>query len=510
MGNPINKVKDALNGVKKYWSRPGEGRYLSIKEIASFGAGGVGVYCLVSMMGLVIGVAKVPELYGIDPIHGTIIFLIASVAGLAAQSVFGKVLHTTKTKWGKYKPYLLFMAPLIGLLIIASAYVPQFESAAGRAVYVYLTWIPTLILFNVWNNLFNMMPAVITPNQQERTDMWAPIGLIVNFAPSIFNVVFPIIKGALADIHKEYLAYRFFSIAVVGLGIVLIFFILKVKERVYETEKKVEKIKITEGLKLVLKNKPLIILTIALMLGCLRAVVEMSSETMARLQYAETSREALAIYGALSMVVGFAATPNMILLPLLTRKFNNKTIILGWQVINTLAYVVLAVIGVGNLAVGAESATVLTVVRFFAAFNALGSLLPLMLSEIYDYQQWKTGKRLEGFIQTLAYSAVSLVSQVAMFLPVLIQNAMGYTPNDYFNKGRTEVPADALSKAINYYDISLWISVISGALLITVLLFYNLDKKKHAQIIRDLKERAVNVISGERESADGCDGAEAV
>jgi Na+/melibiose symporter-like transporter len=506
--NPIKAVKGLGANLKKYWSKPGEGRYLSIKEIACFGAGGMGVYMLSTLMGTIITAFKIPEVYGIDVWHGQIIFIIATTAGLFAQPIFGKLLHKTRTKWGKYKPYIIFMTPVIGAILIAVSWLPDPNNSQEihRVIQAYLSCVPALILFNVYNNLFNMMPAVITPNQQERTDIWSPVGLIVNFVPSIFNLVNGWVRSAIMTnfgSEYEFWAYRLFGVVLVSFGVVLVLLMLKVKERVYETEKKVEKIKILEGLKLVAKNKPLIILTIALTLGCLRGVVESSAEMLGRLKYAETFADGMAIFSTLTLVTGFAATPNMILLPLFTRKFNNRTIMLAWQILNTAAYIVLAIIGTANLQIGTQSIIVLTALRFCAAFNAVGSLIPLMLSEIYDYQQWKTGKRLEGFIQTFAYAAVGFVSQLATFIPVFIQSKIGYNPSDYFATERANVPQEVLNRATEYFDVALLISIASGVLMIGALLFYNLDKKKYAQIIKDLKERKVNVVDGEKvETAD--------
>jgi Na+/melibiose symporter-like transporter len=508
-------VKGLVSSLKKYWNKPGEGRYLSIKEVACFGAGGMGVYMICSVMGTLITAFQIPKVYGIDVWHGQIIFMIATTAGLFAQPIFGKLLHKTKTKWGKYKPYILFMTPIIGAILIGATWLPDPNNSQEihRAIQAYVTCVPALILFNVYNNLFNMMPAVITPNQQERADIWSPVGLIVNLVPSIFNLINGWVRSAIKASYgddAEFWAFRLFGVVSVIFSIVLVLLILRVKERVYETEEKVEKIKISEGLKLVAQNKPLIILTIALTVGCLRGVAEGSADILGQITYAATFKEGMEIFSTLTLITGFAATPNMILLPLFTRKFNNRTIMLAWQIFNTAAYIVLAIIGTANLQIGIQSIVVLTGLRFCAGFNAMGSLIPLMLSEIYDYQQWKTGKRLEGFIQTFAYAVVGFVSQLAMFIPVYVQKAIGYDPSKYFNNERVDVPQEILNRATEYFDIALWISIISGILMIAVLLFYNLDKKKYAQIIADLKERKVNIVDGEKVEGASGEGAEAL
>ena len=231
---------------------------------------------------------------------------------------------------------------------------------------------------------------------------------------------------------------------------------------------------------------------------------------MARVKYATNMADAAKIFGSVSLIVGFAATPNMILLPLLTRKFNNRTIMVAWQAFNTGAYLILALVGFQNLQAGTTSAVIITALRFVAAFNAMGSLQPLMLSEISDYQQHLTGYRLEGFIQTMAYSVPLLATQACALIPALIQARVGFNPNNYIIKEGTGglapnlMPENVLSAELvniadTYGNIALWISVASGALMLIALCFYTLDKKKHAEIVAALEAESVNAESIENE-----------
>ncbi|MDR2266183.1 MAG: MFS transporter [Christensenellaceae bacterium] len=488
-------MMNPIKSIKKYWKHPGEGRYLSIKEILFFGAGCLGVNFIITTANTLITSNQIPEIYGIDVIHGIIIFIIASSAGIFTQTAFGKLLHNTKpSKFGKYKRYLYLLVPLVGAFAVAATWLPQDFTEEQRVLFAYFTNIPTLVILNILSNTLNMMPSVITPNQQERTDVWSPVGIIINLAPTLFNVIKGPIRAHFLSRGQEYMTFRVMGIVGIVIGTALTLMLIKARERVYETKTNKEKVKLLEGLKSVVKNRPLMILTLALMLGSLRACVDIHSELIGRLRYGKTFEEGMQTFSMLTLVVGFAATPNMVLLPILTRKFNNRTILLGWQILNTTAFLTLAIIGYSNIPTGTTSAIVITIIRFFALFNAVGSLLPLMLSEIYDYQQWKTGKRLEGFIQTFSYAAVLMVTQLAFLIPVLIQRQLGFNPNNYFDKQIHEVSSATLKTATDYFDIAQWISVVSGILFIIVILFYNLDKKKYAEIVSELKSKNINKL----------------
>lgn len=478
-----------------FWKKPPEGRFLNLKEIFCLGSASLGVSFICNIINMYVTIGQLPLIYNMGDygtLHATIVYLVACVGGLILTPIYGKAIQNSKTKWGRYKPYILFLAPVVSLFGVLSVWSPAQLSLNSRIVYVYCICIPTLILWNLWFNTWNLFPGVITPNQQERVDIWSPIGLVMGFAPTVMNVLKDVFAGFWGDV----VAARVFGISSCVLGVLCIVALTRVKERVFVTkeENANEKIGVIKGLKLVFKNKPLMVLTLALTLGCMKGSIDMIWHIIARVKYASDMAKGAKIFGAVSVVVGFAATPNMILLPLFTRKMNNRTIMIMWQAFNTGAYLILALVGFQNLHPGTTSAIIITALRFVASFNAIGSLQPLMLSEISDYQQHISGYRLEGFIQTVAYAFTMVVSQLCALIPAVIQGMLGFNPNNYeIVQGESNVLSEELINiADKYANIAIWISVASGALMLICLFFYDLDKKKHAKIVAELKANAVN------------------
>ena len=499
-----NKFKDTIDGLKKkadigvkwvknFWKEPPKGRYLNLKEILCFGGSAFGVSTLVTVVSGLITATQISELFGIDVIHGPYICLVASLLGLIIQPLFGKLLQNTQTKYGKYKPFIILMAPIFAAFAIAATWSPdgirvlEFN-AAPKIIYAYCICTPTLILWNLFQNTFYMMPGVVTPNQQERTDIWSPIGLVIGFSPTIMNVIGNALRGYFNDLGMEYMAFRYIGLIYSVVGLVFVLLLFKVRERIIATTENKEKTGLFEGLGMIMKNKPLLIFTLALILGCVRTTIEVDAAILGKLRYATDIPTGQIIFGSLTLITGFAVTPNMILLPFMTRKFNNKTILIFWMSLNAIGYAILGIIGVENIAQGTTSAVLLTLFRFIALFNALASLQPLMLSEISDYQQLKTGKRLEGFIQMFAYTLVLVFTNVGYVVIAYIKQGMGYQPNNYFD---VQTVSDELMKiATDYFDIALWISAVSAALMAIAMIFYPLGKKEHAKIVEQLKERS--------------------
>ncbi len=476
--------------LKTFWTTPPKGRYMNLKEILCFGGSAFGVSTMVTVVSGMITATQISELFGIDVLHGPLICLVASVLGLLIQPIFGKLLQNTQTRWGKYKPFILLMAPLFAALAIASTWSPdlireQEFDAVPKIVYAYCICTPTLIIWNLFQNTFYMMPGVVTPNQQERTDIWSPIGLIIGFSPTIMNVLGNALRGYFNNQGVEYMAFRYIGVIYSLVGFAFVLLLFKVKERIIVTNENKEKVGLFDGLRQIMKNKPLLIFTLALILGCVRTTIEVDAAILGKLRYATDIPTGQAIFGSLTLITGFAVTPNMILLPFMTRKFNNKTILIFWMTCNALGYAILGIIGVENIAQGALSAVLLTVLRFIALFNAIASLQPLMLSEISDYQQLKTGKRLEGFIQMFAYTLVLVFTNIGYVVIALVKKNMGYQPSNYFNV--TTVSDDLMKVATDYFNLALWISAISAALMAIAMIFYPLSKKEHEKIVEQLK-----------------------
>lgn len=490
---------DLLTRLKVFWKTPPKGRYLNLKEIVCFGGSAFGMSTIVTVVSGLITATQIPTIYNFNVIHGAWICLIASILGLIIQPFFSKLLQNTNTKFGRYKPFILILAPILAVFAILATWQPQFTDVNDRIVYAYCTCIPTLILWNLFQNTYYMLPGVITPNQQERTDIWAPIGLVIGFSPTVMNVLGNVIKSYFGNQGREYMAYRYlgFIYAVVGLVLVLCLFL--VKERLIVTNENKEKVGLLEGLRLVVKNKPLMILTLALIFGCCRTVVEIDAEYIGRLRYAVTSTGGidvaggLAVFGALTMITGFAVTPNMILLPFLTRKFNNRTIMMFWMACNTIGYLVLGCVGIENIPQGTWSIILITTLRFISLFNAIASLQPLMMAQLSDYQQYKTGKRLEGFIQTFLYALVLVFTNLGIL-------AMAYVKSEVFNYQSSafvkpeDAPDDwapdaqAVESALKYFNLAFIVSAVSAGLMFIVMIFYKLGKKEHAEIVEKLKE----------------------
>ena len=528
------KVTKLFSTVKAMWDKPLEGRFLNLKEILSFGMYSLGNSWIYNTIMLVITITYIPYFYGIDAIHGYIIYIGGSLINMFLVPLIGQAMEKKRTKWGRYKPYILFSLPLLALFTMMSMWAPQYSSKIDRVIYAYCSCVPVIAISTFANNMYQTMPNVITPNTQERADIMTPIGLIVGCAPTIMNIIVGTIRSAFMG--QEYIAMRIIGAIAVVIGSLCVMFILKVKERVYELEDNnrelieaqeaaaraesgeggvageiaesetspaevkaaeaetargdAEKLSFAESMKLLFKNKPLCILFAALVIGSLREFWMQFQPLAIQLRFAATTTEALNISGIPNTIIGFGVTVSMLLLPFCTRKLNKNWIIIIFSCLSLLSTAILGFVGFENIPQGTTSAVVLTLLFFLARVNPTYLLIPVMLGDLADYQQYKTGRRLEGHIQNFIMVIPVLMSFVFMLCGWVWQQEIGFEPSNYTDI--EVVPQYLQDIATEWFTAAFLLSAASILGMIVILMFYPLSKKKVEEVTAALRGASVN------------------
>lgn len=556
------KVAKLFSTVKSMWDKPLEGRYLNIKELLSFGVYALGNSWIYNTIMLVVTITQIPQYYQIGSIHGYLIWIAGSLINMLLLPVIGQSMEKKVTRFGKYKPYILFTLPLLALFTMLSMWVPQYGVETERIIFAYCTCVPVIAVSTFANNMYQTMPSVITPNNQERTDIMTPIGLVVGFAPTIMNVIVGPIQSAFIARGEEYMAFRVIGAIAVVIGVLCVLFIVKVKERVYqlndqnrelleaqaegrsaedEAEKRFlaeedaaeaviaeadaaqeeltgSKVKVfisrikaniakrkaaraaekaspdylsfADSMKMLAKNKPMWILFAAMVIGSLREFWVQFYPMAIRLRFAETTTAALNISGIPNTIIGFGATVAMLLLPFLTRKLSKNWVLIIFSAVTLIPVALLGFIGFENIPQGTTSAVVLTLLFFIARINPTTLIIPVLLGDVADYQQYKTGRRLEGHLQNFIMVIPVLMSFIFMLLGWIWQTEIGFEPFKYQNL--EVVPPELQSIAMEWFDAAYLLNAASLVGMIIILCFYPLSRKKLAEVAEALRKASVN------------------
>lgn len=108
------------------------------------------------------------HIFGIGHEHAAVLFLITRIWDAVSDPMMGIIADRTNTRWGKYRPYVLWFAvpfAVCGVLLFTT---PDF-SQAGKLVWAYVTYILMMTVYTGINVPYGAMLGVITPSSAEKT-----------------------------------------------------------------------------------------------------------------------------------------------------------------------------------------------------------------------------------------------------------------------------------------------------------------------------------------------------
>ena len=103
------KTTSLIDKIKYYWNDPPKGRFIPFKQIAAYAGGGIGAYLIINIATACIlstNNTLISSTLGVDPTHMYILYVIAVVANVPLTAIRANIIDNTRSKAGKYRPYL--------------------------------------------------------------------------------------------------------------------------------------------------------------------------------------------------------------------------------------------------------------------------------------------------------------------------------------------------------------------------------------------------------------------
>ncbi len=487
MANLSEKCKSFVSSLKTYWKTPPKGRYIPFKEIAAYSIGGIGVQFVVYGVGY-IGLSATSLLAGsaLGLKNGDLVTLnlIATVINIFLGPLRGLIFDNTRSRAGKFRPYLLFAGFVTAAVATVFSFLP-FESMGynEKLWALFITYMLIQVFSPFYSTAYSTLAQVMSPNSNERADVLTVSTFIYSIAPSITGFLVPIISGYMGGMeHID--AYRVimpaFSIGGAVFGLISYF---GTKERIIVSKDYTPKVPFFKGIAAGIQNKHQWGLSIQGWFLLLQQGV--GNITTWYFYYGikdvlglSTEQQGI-MNGTLITVIGFASTPAMLLSPLLIRKIGKRSIVILYTVLNIICtlgmYIFIDQIWVLFVFLWLRS--------FFNAFNLVTT--PAINADVLDYQQYKTGQRLEGLLsQFMGFIGTFVSMGVTYFLnTVIMQNRFGLVDNydDLYSAAFRE----PISRAM------LILGIIGNLLsLIPFTALYTLTEREHTSHIAVLKIRA--------------------
>jgi glucuronide carrier protein len=334
------------------------------------------------------------DVAGIPAAAAGTVFLVARVWGGFTDLFAGRTVDATSTRWGKFRPYLLFVSLPLLLTLVAMFTVPGGWSLEAKLVYAYVTYALFSLAYSFVNIPYGSLSAAMTQDSDERSKLSSYRMVFTSLTILLLAlVVSPQIEGS--ENLQRSLTITTLVFVVVGMAFYLFTFFTS-REQV-ERDSGTASVRDTLGM--LRQNRPLIVLC----LSCLLFLTGMFSMQTVAVYYARDVLGNANYYIVMSVVGTVAMIVASMLVPVAARALGKKrAYILGGFI---------AVVGGVALAFAPGSVPAVGIACYGVLNLGIGftnTLIFAIQADTVDYGEWKTGVRGEGS----SYSVLSFTRKV--------------------------------------------------------------------------------------------------
>ena len=409
------------------------------------------------------------DVFGISAAAAGTMMLVTKIVDAFTDPIMGAIADRTKTRFGKFRPYLLW-----GGLPMAAAGVITYTTPdlaeGGKVIWAYGTYTLMMMMYTVLSVPYSALSGVITGRSQDRTELIS-FRFIAAFTGTTLVNFFTLDLVEFLGNGNETLGWQL-TMGVYGILAAMLFAIVfyTTKERISPPAQ--QRTNAFSDLKDLTKNRPwLVLFSIALII-----MITITMRAGASIYYIkyyvnrpDLIKYFLTAYG-LALAAGAAITP------LLTRFIDKKNLLI-------LLMTMTGILSILFYFIPSDAIWLMFTVHILIGL-ALGPKSPLafsMYADTADYTEWKTGRRATAMTFSAAIFSQKLGGALASFAIGAVLATMGYVAN--------EAQSDA-----SQTGIILTISIMPGivALLAAfVMRYYTLDNAMLKKVQSDLKERKI-------------------
>jgi len=499
--NIKQKVTDTVSNVRTYWKKPPEGRYMTFKEIGAYAFGGIGAYFIIQLGStLIVSTTNVivSTAIGVSPSHSYIIYLIATLLNIPLTGIRANMIDNTRGKGGKYRPYLLSMGiptAIIALIYVWFPYRKMYELFPGelagyekgyliKLAVVFLCNLGLYFFFNFFRDAYENLIHVLSPNTQERTDVLAIKAVVYSLAPSIMNILNPVIAQRFANndqtniiVYK--ITYPIYAIIGISLTIVVWAF---TKEKIVQAKTHTIQVKFTDALKEVSKNKYFWIISLAGWLGFLElayANILLYSQSYGHTTNGDT-------YAVAWTIIGNASLWGMLFAPFFIKRFGKKKVLVTVNLMNVVCILLMLI----NFRSFWWLVICIWINYLFGSVEQITT--PAIQADIRDYQQYKSGERIDGMFAAVATIGSVVTLATSAVLPA-VQEHFNISDNNGYEKpfDILDIKTGEPGLLYRFLPVLIIMAGVGAFLNVVPYFFYDFDEKKQKSVIRVLKVRAL-------------------
>ena len=396
--------------------------------------------------------------------------LVTRIADAFIDPMIGTLADRTHTRWGHFRPYLVWMAVPMALSAILAFTTPSFGGSA-RIVYAYLTLSLMMICYSAINIPYSALLGVLTPSSQDRTSA-SSYRFVMALLPVfiIVNTALPLVEafGGGSDVSPK--GWQM-AMVVYSVLAVLLFFVTFALTRERVQPPKEQKTSLKTDLRDLARNTPWVVLCIvgvaALTYANIRGTV-----IIYYFDYVVPNGKAyfssVMTTGALAFIAGVIVTAP------LSKKFGKRNFYMVSMLLTAVFTAAFYYVPPTNIPLlwGAHA-----LISFVAAPTA--PLVWAMYADTADYSEWKSGRRATGLIFSAASFAQKFGWAIGGGGTGWLLAHYGYVPN-VAQSART---VDGIMMMMSF------IPTVGALIAVVALWFYRLDEATVTQMTGELEVR---------------------
>ena len=409
---------------------------------------------------------------GISPITVGMVMLISRVFDGSSDLIMGFIVDKTKSKWGKSRPWLLWMAIPYGVSAILMFTVPHTEEFL-QGLYIFITYnLTTTVVYTAINVPYGSLSTMMTRDSYQQ-DMLSIFRMILSPIGRIISVTFtmPLVK-LFGDDQSAWVKTMCIWVAI---AIALLLFCFFRCEETVQTQTQKEKVKIGVGknIKALITNKYFwCVLGLWTIQVTHMTIVGTDLPYYCKYIFGNDSW----MYSTLYFMETIILIVGAMVSPLLIKKFGKRNATLGGSILAVAAHLLILLNPYSF-----QWMFVVTLLRSIGV-SQLNATIFGMIGDVVEYGAWKNGFRQESLIFGGGSLGFKVGSGIASAVITGLMTAGGYISSAAAN---VKQPASAIATIENIYKfgpVIIWVAAIA------ILLVYKLDQEFPA-IMKELEER---------------------
>lgn len=407
------------------------------------------------------------DTFGITAAAAATMLFVVKILNAFTDPMIGAFADRTRTRWGKFRPFLLFMPLPLAVAGVLTYSTPDF-GPTGKLVWAYVTYLLLMTVYTSVNLPYSALSGVISGDARERNAINAS-RFVAGFAGgTLVTAASPRLVAWFGG-GDQALGWTL-TMAFWGIAAAAIFFFTfsATTERVQPAQ--AEPASVRQDLVDLRTNLPWILLFFLALIIMLSITLRMTSAAY-YFKYVVHRPDLLATFMPAYLLAAAAGTACT---PLLTRLIDKRKLLIALMLVST-------VLSTAFLFVPSDQIAWMYALQI-ALGLALGPKSPLsfaMLADTADFNEWRCGRRATGMTFAASSFAQKLGTAVAVAVIGTIFSTLGYVPN-------------AAQSAESQAGIVWLMSVIPAAftlLAAVIMVFYTLDNPTMARIQADLAAR---------------------